>query len=223
MDFTRRSRPLAHLLCAAALCALGSMANAQSFTNSTPITINDNNAATPYPSTITVSGITAPIASISLTLNGFSHTFPDDVGVMLVGPTGAGQLIFNGGTFEDIVNANLTFADGGDEWPGSGTVGSGTYQPFSYYGGDTFSAPAPLIDGVNPTTTGEKSLSVFNGTDANGVWSLYVEDFVGGDSGIISGGWTLHVAPVPGPSALLVFGTGLIGLVGSRRLSLRKK
>src|SRR5437870_4780263 len=63
------------------------------FTNSSPITINDASTATPYPSTITASGlgtsIPATAGSVKVTLNGFSHTFPDDVGIVLVGPTGA--------------------------------------------------------------------------------------------------------------------------------------
>jgi alkyl hydroperoxide reductase subunit AhpF len=75
------------------ICLLGNVAHAQSFTNSTPIQIFDESVADPYPSTITVSGISSPIDSISITLNGFSHTFPDDVAIMLVGPTGEGQIV----------------------------------------------------------------------------------------------------------------------------------
>src|SRR4051812_34105625 len=70
------------------------------FTNSTPITINDNTTANPYPSTIAVSGLSGTIpttpGSVKVTINGFSHTFPDDVAMLLVGPTGAALLIQDG-------------------------------------------------------------------------------------------------------------------------------
>ena len=45
--------------------------------------------ATPYPSTITVAGITDPVARVTVTLKQASHTFPDDIDILLVGPTGA--------------------------------------------------------------------------------------------------------------------------------------
>src|SRR5947208_10924784 len=70
------------------------------FTNSSTITINDANPATPYPSNITVSGLSGTIpataGSVKVTINGFSHTYPDDVGILLVGPTGAALLLQDG-------------------------------------------------------------------------------------------------------------------------------
>jgi hypothetical protein len=217
-------RQLAPLLGVIGMCAVGSVAHAELFTNSTPITIGDDSVADPYPSTITVSGITSPIAKISVTLNGFSHTFPDDVGVMLVGPTGAGQIVFRGATDIEVVDLDLTFEDGGADWPDLGeTLESGTYQPFSWWTNSVFPAPAPTIAGVNPTTNGEKSFGVFNGTDANGTWSLYVADFAEGDEGSISGGWSLNISPVPGPSSVAVLAMGLAGLPALRFARRRKK
>ena len=35
--------------------------------------------------------------------------------------------------------------------------------------------------------------SAFGGTNANGVWKLYVVDFVAGDAGSITGGWGLEL------------------------------
>ena len=58
------------------------------FANANAITINDVAVASPYPSTIAVAGATGTIASVKVTLNGFSHTFPGDVDILLVGPAG---------------------------------------------------------------------------------------------------------------------------------------
>ena len=58
----------------------------------------------------------------------------------------------------------------------------------------TFSAPAP----ATPTTS---ALSTFTGTNANGTWSLYVQDFVPSDFGSIAGGWSISFFPPP-PAAV---------------------
>jgi hypothetical protein len=193
------------------------------FLNPSPITIPTSGNATPYPSTLMVSSVTGPVVSVAITLHGFSHTFPDDVGILLVGPTGAGSLVFDGGTTTAISGATLTFMDGGAPWPNAGPVGSGTYQPRSSYIGDIFPAPAPLIPGENPTSLGVRSFSVFNGLDPNGTWSLYITDFATGDSGTISGGWSLQITahtPIPEPATLALFGLGvscLLGYAGYRR------
>jgi hypothetical protein len=48
-------------------------------------------------------------------------------------------------------------------------------------------------------------LSVFEGTDPNGVWSLYVMDDLAGDAGRIDGGWVLSLTTADGvdPGLLL--------------------
>src|SRR5205823_7554770 len=61
----------------------------QTFTNPAAITIPSGpGAASPYPSTINVSGFTGSVVKVTVTLNNISHTFPDDVDILLVGPTG---------------------------------------------------------------------------------------------------------------------------------------
>ncbi|MFM6671066.1 MAG: S8 family serine peptidase, partial [Dolichospermum sp.] len=57
------------------------------FSNPNPITIPDSGTSTPYPSTINVSGLSGNINSLKVTLTNLSHTWPDDIDVLLVGPT----------------------------------------------------------------------------------------------------------------------------------------
>jgi hypothetical protein len=68
-------------------------ATTQTFTNTAPITIPDLGPATPYPSPITVAGATGQVRDVDVILDGFSHTFPDDVNILLEGPQGQKALI----------------------------------------------------------------------------------------------------------------------------------
>src|SRR4029077_9723951 len=94
--------------------AIGQEATAALFTfsNTAPITINDNAAATPSPATINISRFTAGIPSLNVTVNGLSHTFPTDIGILLVGPGGQTVVLMNNtGGINPISNVNLTFDD----------------------------------------------------------------------------------------------------------------
>jgi M6 family metalloprotease-like protein len=163
-------------------------ANTFTFSNAAAITINDNSAATPYPSTISVSGAFGVVAKIAVRLSNFGHTWPSDVDVLLVAPNGANAIIMSdvgGGT--SVTGVNLTLDDAaGSPLPDAGPLVSGTFQPTNIGTGDTFPSPAP-------TPSGNSALSSFLGIDPNGTWSLYVVDGFSGDSGSIAGGWTLEI------------------------------
>jgi hypothetical protein len=159
--------------------------------NTSPIAIDVNGVpGNPYPSTINVTGQTGSILGVTVTLNGFSHTWPSDVDVLLVGPGGQKSLLMSdaGGSF-DVSGVNLTF-DPAATGPLPSILTGGTYLPTDFddgLGGDTFNAPAP----IGPYAA---DLSVFNGTDPNGTWSLYVmDDFLYEDSGSIAQGWSLNL------------------------------
>lgn len=201
---TRRLLPgtLAVLLAVFAL----QPASAQTFTNPAPISIPDSGPATPYPSNIAVAGLAGNIISLTVTLFGLSHTFPDDIDILLVGPTGVKLLLMSDvGGFDDANGITLTFMDGAPGLPDSGQLVSGTFAPTNFGTGDTFPAPAP----GGPYAS---LLSAFNGTNGNGLWSLYVVDDLGGDVGSISGGYSLNFTVVPEPSTYALLAGGLLVL-----------
>ena len=177
--------------------ATPALAGAATFSNSGTITINDAAAAcvgaqaTPYPSTISVSGLSGTITDVNVTLTGFSHTAPGDVAVLLVGPQGQNTILMSGnGVTYDASNVDLTFDDtAASSLPDAAPIVSGTYKPSigPICNPPSFPSPAPAGPYASP------SLSVFNGTDPNGTWSLYVMDDFSGDAGSISGGWSLDI------------------------------
>src|ERR1700759_4239464 len=83
-----------------------------SFANTTSISIRDTNSAVPYPSAITVSGLTGTVSTVTVRLNNLSHGSPSDIEMLLVGPTGKKFVFFAkaGGT-NAVFNLNVTFAD----------------------------------------------------------------------------------------------------------------
>ena len=172
---------------------------AETFSNPAPIAIPVGGDATPFPSTINVPATVGNVSRVSVTLNGFSHTFPDDVDVVVVGPQGQ-RVVFmaDAGGGGDITNRTFTFDDYAaaalPNTAGPNVIVSGTYVP-SVYGGYTGTTPA------GPFST---ALTAFNGTNATGTWSLYVyDDGPNGDSGSIAGGWALSFDALPADLTLL--------------------
>ncbi len=161
-------------------------------TNATPIVIPNVGPASPYPSTINVAGLAGTVTRVTVTLNGLSHTFPDDIDILLVGPGGSVILMSDTGGALDVTNVNLTFDDTGAMLPDNTQIVSGTFQPTNFGAGDTFPAPAPA--GPYGAT-----LSVLNGTAPNGTYSLYVFDDLGGDVGSLLG-FTLRISTTTTPN-----------------------
>src|SRR5205823_3897444 len=173
------------------------------FSNPAAITINDGmtppTIATPYPSNITVSGLAGNITKVTLSLTGLSHTFPDDIDMLVVAPSGANLHFWSdscGGSA--ISNLNITMDDAAATLlPDAGPCSSTSYRPGNPSAGDTFPAPAPAGPYNEPTTVGTATFATaFNGltpAQANGTWSLYITDDLSGDSGSISGGWSLNI------------------------------
>jgi subtilisin-like proprotein convertase family protein len=162
-------------------------------TNSVPITIVDNSPADVYPSQIQVSNLKGPIQQVTATLRGFTHSFASDVGVLLVGPTGQKIVLMNNLMTgrPGPTNVWLTFDQtAAAALPVNIPVTTGSYLPLDNSGGRVFSGTAAAPPYTN-------TLNAFTNSNPNGTWSLYVQDFVLGDSGIISNGWSLGVTTLP--------------------------
>ena len=104
-------------IAAAIVCACATHTlHAQTF-NGGGLAIPDIGPANPYPSVINVSGVVGPIAAISVTITDFSHTFADDVGLLLVGPNGNALILADGpgdGAADDLT---WTFTDAAASTP----------------------------------------------------------------------------------------------------------
>jgi subtilisin-like proprotein convertase family protein len=198
------------LICALALGIVTPL-QAQTFCNAAPILVpgtGTSGVASPYPSTVTVSGVPNPTA-LTLTIKGLSHAFPDDIDMLLVGPFGQKMIVqSDAGGNADAVNVTYTLSDAGETaLPDSIVLLPGTYRPASYdsAGGDAFAAPAPAGPYNEPFGAGTSTLrSSFSGINANGVWSLYVVDDSSGDSGSIAQGWCLNFAGASAVSPLRI-------------------
>jgi uncharacterized repeat protein (TIGR01451 family) len=158
------------------------------YTNLTRINIPESGPAAPYPSTLLVSGLTGAVVQVRAVLTNLSHTFPDDLDILLVAPNGRSTLLMSdAGGENDITNVVLKFDDQALQFlPDNTQIFSGTNRPTDYEPGDVFPAPAP----AGPYGT---NLSVFNGMDGNGTWSLYVLDDTAKDRGTLDG-WSLEIA-----------------------------
>ncbi len=170
------------------------------FTNAAAITIPSSGAASPYPSTINVSGVAGTIRNIQVGLNGLSHTFPSDMDMLLVGPTGQAYTVLSDAGGSNVLSGvNLTIQDGSTTLPASLAVTT-TIGPSNSGTGDTFPTPAPTTFVNAPTAGNATLLSTYGGLAPNGTWSLYVVDDAAGDSGSISGGWTISFTTVSFPT-----------------------
>jgi len=168
----------AGLLLGSLLVALTSApASAAVFSNTAPITIPAGpGAAAPYPSGITVAGLGNVVSDVNVTISGLTHTWPDDVDILLVGPGGQHTILMaDTGEQFNVTGVNLTFDDAaGGLLPDVTQISAGSFKPTRGTGGapqgnalTTFPAPAPGPAYVT-------ALSVFNGTNPNGTWNLYV-------------------------------------------------
>lgn len=180
-----------------AVASLSSVAVAIVTPPAGPITITSPGSggppqpASPYPSTIIVSGETGTITNVDVHLTGVTHAVVQDLDILLVGPGGQNIVIMSDVSADGgygANNANITFDDSAASgMPATGNVtGTVTYRPTNAGAADTFPSPAPALSG-NTTLAG-----AFNGQDANGTWSLYVVDDLSGDNGSI-GGWNLTI------------------------------
>jgi subtilisin-like proprotein convertase family protein len=152
-----------------------------------PVAIPDNNpAGAELP--VTVSGITAPITKVTVSLH-ITHTFDQDLRLQLVGPDGT------------TVNLSNNRGAGGDNF-GAACLPEGQRTTFDDAAATAIGAgAAPFVGSFRP----EQVLSVFNGKTgaaANGVWRLRVVDGAADDIGSIQcvSIFITQTLPAPGVS-----------------------
>lgn len=159
------------------------------FYNTTGITINDNAPASPYPSTILVSNVAGIVTKVTVTLYNLSHSYPQDLDIMVQGPAGESAVLMSDiGGAGAVNNVTLTFDDdsAGFLAPDKPLV-SGTYKTTNYLAADSWVPPAPAAASL-------PRILVFNPTNnPNGFWKLFVMDDSPRDVGNIAGGWSVTI------------------------------
>ena len=162
----------------------------------------------------------AATIDVTVTVNGITHSWPDDIDLLLESPSGDRAVFYSdagGSAAVDGVTLTLGEASHGTVvLPDNGPLVSGTFLNADYgEHSEEFTIDGTTLDDV------PGCLCVFDGDDPNGTWRLYaVSD--GGGAGSLSGGWSLTIttnsAPVVEDQAfttgedtpLVVTGPGLL-------------
>ena len=105
-------------------------------------------------------------------------------------------LIMSNAGLGAINSATFTLDDQApNQLPSAAPIASGTFQPTNYdfvFGPDTFSSPPAPV--ANPPSGA--ALAIFNGSQANGTWTLYIDDEDDDPTdtnGALAGGWSLRI------------------------------
>jgi subtilisin-like proprotein convertase family protein len=193
-------------------------ARAQVFSSNTAITIPNSGIAAPYPSTINVAGFVGTPNGLRVRLKNFGHTYPEDVSVLLVAPSGQGvELLSRSGSSSVVTGLTLTFG-AESTTPLPVPLVTGTFAAGG--GSSAFNAPANAIPRA-------ASLGALIAGSPNGLWRVFVQDFVGGDGGSIAGGWELEfgdfggVAPTPSSPSTFTYQGRLEGGVTTGTIDAR--
>lgn len=161
----------------------------RTFSSAGAITINDNQEADPYPSTIKVSSIKkGKVKDVNVVIRNFSHDFPANVDIVLEAPNGASTILMSDvGAGTPVQDLTITLDDqSGNTLPSTTAFESGTFKPTNL--GNT----PDLFPALSSPPTGAL-LADLNGGNPNGEWRLYVVDDQGMNTGEISGGWKLEL------------------------------
>ncbi|MGH2686601.1 MAG: proprotein convertase P-domain-containing protein, partial [Actinomycetota bacterium] len=160
---------------------------AKALSTTIPATGTGPGPASVYPSSITYDWCPGAIADLDVDISAFGHTSPDDVDIVLQGPTGQSTMLMSdagGGT--DVEDLTLGFDDEAvSDLPDSTALSTGQFEPTDFGTVDAMPAPAP-----DPTTA---ALSVFDGTNPVGTWSLFVADDAAVDTGDIEFNWRIDM------------------------------
>ncbi|MBV9761658.1 MAG: Ig-like domain repeat protein [Acidobacteriaceae bacterium] len=159
-------------------------------TITTPNTNPDSSApvvASPYPSTISVSGMSGAVSGVSVNIVGwnFPNSYPYTLELMLVSPSGQALVFFAGNCGDNqqsLSNFNLTLSDSASGIPPNGynqdCTSNASYKP---YGNSSFLGGCPTFAGATPSSASCANGSTvnftntFTGATPNGNWNVYAE------------------------------------------------
>ncbi len=166
------------------------------------VRIETSTTSNPYPAELPVTGASGAVVDVDLGLHDLSHSYWSDMDVMLVAPDGRRALVMSdSGNYSALTHQDVVLDDeAAAPLPALSPVVSGTYQPTnnadpSVIASDDFPAPAPGVAGIG------SALSVFDGINPNGTWKLFITDDASGDTGVLAGGWSLHITTTdPAPT-----------------------
>jgi subtilisin-like proprotein convertase family protein len=165
----------------------------KSFTNGASIAIPAIGAADLYPSPIVVSGLKkGRITDVNLTLRGLSHSFPADIDLLLVAPSGRNVVVMDevgrDAAEDSVTDIILTLDDEAARvLPSDSALTSGSFRPV-IDDPDFLDFPVPA-----PTPSEKSALFTFDGSNPNGEWRLFVIDDGATDEGAIADGWELEI------------------------------
>lgn len=203
----------------------------QTFSSASTILIPNPNVAqaenaTPYPSSITVSGMSGVVTKVRVFVRDFRHKRPEEVSMLLVSPDGTRKMVLwsevggdtstcgticDNSANEGSEGVTVTLDDNAVNFmPGNEAAncftcgGSKIYKPTNRGATSFFSPPAPGDGYSYPAPDGSATFaSTFNGTQPNGVWKLFVKDPYGAPAGAedqtgrIADGWAIEVTSAP--------------------------
>lgn len=166
---------------------------------------------TTSPASVSGVGVLGGCVTIENVTMNMEHTWDGDIGILLIGPTGAVLELStgNGGAGDDYLGT--VFSDGAGLFITDGSPPfTGDFRPE----GRQTNLTNPYSN-ANPVGT-RTFANTYNGTNANGTWQLYINDYVAADIGTlidwsitfnIGGNLTADAGPdqtiCPGQSATL--------------------
>jgi len=144
-----------------------------------------------YPSILSVTGMVGTIVGVSVTLSNLSHSYPDDLDILLVSPNEDAVMLMSdalGNGHRAFTDQTIIFSDDAQTTlPDINSLPlAEVNRPVNYPPPDTMPEPAPEgpYAGV---------LSAFNGKLANGDWKLFIMDDQQDDQGELQGGWSISI------------------------------
>ena len=139
------------------------------------------------------------IASMEVEIQDLSHTFPEDLDLYLISPSGNFiELMTDRGGDDPITNVDLVFRDSETGIPGEPIV-EGDYQPEGLF---------------NSTDAGFGKF--VGGSSGVGSWLLLAIDSAADDTGSI-GSFTLRGTVVPEPGVVALLAVGALAFIRRRR------